>query len=363
MSGTIGAATGYGTLASLIADAATVRQRLDTLTTQSSTGLIAQTYAGLGSGAETSLDLRPQLTALTTWQANINAATGTMGVAQTAMTQLQSVATNFISQLNNLNGLNASAVDSIAASARDALGQVANLLDTTDGSTYVFGGADSANPPVPGPDAILSSGFYTQINTAIGGLAGAGASATAAATLAIAGSNAPGTSPFSAYMSQPAAALAAQIPLVQTGAGQTEKIGFLASANVAVASAGSSTTGSYMRDLLRGLATIGSLSSSQLSASGFQGLVQDTRTSLQGALTAMAQDAGVLGDRQTSLAAIGTQLQDQATALTAQVSPAENVDMAATLSSLTQVQTQLQSSYQLISGQNALSLVKFLPLG
>jgi len=27
------------------------------------------------------------------------------------------------------------------------------------------------------------------------------------------------------------------------------------------------------------------------------------------------------------------------------------------------VQTQLQSSYQLISGQNALSLVKFLPVG
>ena len=84
---------------------------------------------------------------------------------------------------------------------------------------------------------------------------------------------------------------------------------------------------------------------------------------MSGAITAMAQDAGVLGDRQTALGAIGTQLQDQTTALTAQVSPAENVDMAKTLSDLSLVQTQLQSSYQLISSQSALSLVKFLPVG
>ena len=365
MSGAIGAAgfAGYGTMTSLVADAQTVRQRLDQLTTQASTGLIGQTYAALGPGAAVSLDLRPQLAALHTWQANINAATGTMGVTQTAMTQLQSIASSFNAQLNNLNALNPSEVDTIAATARDALGQVASLLDTTDGNTYVFGAADSTNPPVPDPGAILSSGFYTQINAAVAGLGGAGAAATAAATLAVAASNAPGTSPFSAYMSQPAATLQAQIPQVQTGTSRTQPIGLLASANANVASAGGSTTGSYMRDLMRALATVGSLSGAQAGDAGFQGLVQDTRTSLGGAITAMAQDAGVLGDRQTALAALGTQLQNQTTALTAQVSPAENVDMAKTLSDLSLVQTQLQSSYQLISGQTALSLVKFLPLG
>ncbi len=365
MSGTIGATAyaGYGTMTSLIADAQTVRQKLDQLTTQASTGLIGQTYAALGAGAPISLDLRPQLAAMQTWQANIAAATGTMGMTQTALTQLQSIASSFNAQLNALNGLNPSEVDTIAASARQALGQVAGLLDTTDGTTYVFGGADSTNPPVPNPGGILSSGFYTQINAAVGGLGGAGAAATAAATLAVAGSDVAGTSPFSAYMSQPAAVLQAQIPAVQTGTGQTRSIGLLASANTYVASTGASTTGSYMRDLMRALATIGSLSSAQVNDAGFQGLVQDTRTSLGGVVTAMAQDAGVLGNQQTALSGIGTQLQDQTTALTAQVSPAENVDMAKTLSDLSLVQTQLQSSYQLISGQSALSLVKFLPLG
>jgi flagellar hook-associated protein 3 FlgL len=129
------------------------------------------------------------------------------------------------------------------------------------------------------------------------------------------------------------------------------------------ASGGSSTTGSYIRDTMRALATIGSLSSTQVSVPGFQALVQDTRTSLSGAIGAMATDVGVLGDTQASLAAIKIQLADTAIALTAQVSSAEDVDMAKTLSQLSLLQTQMQASYQLIASMSGLSLVKFLPVG
>jgi flagellin-like hook-associated protein FlgL len=47
--------------------------------------------------------------------------------------------------------------------------------------------------------------------------------------------------------------------------------------------------------------------------------------------------------------------------LSGQLSNAQNVDMAATLSNLTLTQTQLQASYQLITTSSAMSLVKFLP--
>ena len=77
----------------------------------------------------------------------------------------------------------------------------------------------------------------------------------------------------------------------------------------------------------------------------------------------MAQDAGVLGNVQSSLTATQTQLADTQTALTGQVSSAEDVDMAATLSQLSLVQTQMQASYQLIAALSGLSLVKFLPVG
>ncbi len=365
MSGSIGSgfAANYGMLENLVGNASEVRQKLNTLTTQISTGRTADTYAGLGAGAQVPLDLGPQIAHAKAWQANIDAASANSQLTQTAMSQIQQIANKFFGQLPDLNNAPASEIDSVAQQARDALQQVANLLDTRHGDTYVFAGADTANPPVPNPDHILSSGFYSQINTAIGGLAVSGATATAAATLATAASNAVGTSPFSAYQSQSAAILQPQIPAVQVGATARIPAGLLASANATAISSGSSTTGSYMRDLLRGLATIGSLSSAQSGLAGFQGLIADTNASLGGAISAMATDAGNLGNTQASLAATRTSLSDTVTALSAQMSSVQDVDVAAALSQLQLVQTQMQASYQLISSYSSLSLVKYLPAG
>jgi flagellar hook-associated protein 3 FlgL len=349
----------YSALNQLIANSGSIHGQLDTLTAQASSGLISETYAGLGNNAVTSLNLAPQIASLQTWQNNIDAATGRMQVAQTALSQMQQITTSFIAGTNNLNGLSASEIDSIAANARNALSQVANLLDTQDGNGYVFAGQDTANPPIPNPNGILTSPFFSQIQSAVSQLSVLGGNGTAASTLATASSNAPGTSPFSTYMSQPAANL--QAPVVHVGHDQTVVTGLFASANSTVVSTGSSTTGSYTRDLMRALATIGSLSSSQANDSNLPTLINDTRTSLTNALSAMASEAGVLGDTQSNLASTKSSLSDTATALTTQVGNAQDADLAATLTKLSSVQTQLQASYQLITSASALSLVKFLP--
>ena len=363
----------YGMLGSLIANASSVKQKLDTLTNQASTGLIGDTYAGLDTGAPIALDLQPQMANLRTWQNNVDAATGRMTVTQTAMTNIQSIAASFYAQLNTVDGINASAVDSIAASARDALSPVASQLDTQNGGVYVFAGQDTNTAPVPDPDNILTSGFYTKINaavTAFNGVVPDDAAGTANATFGVATSNVAGTSPFSANSSQSATALRAQLPTVQVGQNSTEKIGLLARnalipasphGQPAIPGGPATSTGSYMRDVLRALATIGSLSSSQVNTSGFQALVQDTRTSMSGAITAMAQDVGVLGNTQSSLTTTQSQLADTQTALTGQVTSAEDVDMAKTMSQLSP-QTQMQASYQLIATMSSLSLVRFLPV-
>jgi flagellar hook-associated protein 3 FlgL len=361
MTSITGTGNSYGMLNALIANSASVHQQLDTLTMQASTGLVAQSYAGLGGGAAVSLDLNPQLNALQTYTRNIDQAAGTMQVTQSAMTQLQQIAATFVAAIPTLNNLNSSGIDSVAANARAALSQVASLLNTRNGDNYVFAGQDSANPPVPSADAILTSGFYLQIHAAVSALPVNGAAATAAATLATAGSNAAGTSPFSAYMSQPASAISA--PVVQTGEATTVQIGLLASANAAATSHGTSTTGSYMRDLMRALATLGSMSSSQANDPGFGAFVQDTAASLNGVVNTMATDVGILGNTQSSLTDIQAQLAATSTALTSQVTAVEQVDMTATLSSLTSMQTQLQASYRLIAGATSMSLVNFLPAG
>jgi flagellar hook-associated protein 3 FlgL len=317
-----------------------------------------------------------------TWQNNVDVATGRMSVAQTALSGIQSIGAYFYAQLAAVQGVNAGAVDSIAASARDALGQVASALNTQDGGVYVFAGQDTANPPVPDAGNITAGGagtFFGDIKAAVGLLGTPdpsdpsgvySAAKVAGDTFKIASFGAGGTSPFSAYLSavqQPA------LPIVQVGQNQNEPVGISASANGLIPTSPpgpspipggpAASTGSYMRDVLRALATIGSLTSAQASDPGFASLVQDTRISLSGGVAAMAQDAGVLGNVQSSLTATQSRLADTQVALTGQVSSAEEVDMASTLSRLSQVQTQMQASYQVIASLNSMSLVKYLPVG
>jgi len=351
-----------GLVGTALSDSTLIHQQIDTLTQQAGDGYVADTYAGLGAGAGMALSLEPQIASIQAYQHNISAATGTMGVAQTALTQISSIASTFYAQVVNLNGLDASEVDSVASDAQSALQQVANLLDTTDGGQYVFAGQDTTNAPVPNPDDITSSGFFTQIQSAVAGLATNGGTATSQAVIAIGASNTAGTSPFSAALSQPASALASFLPTVASGPGQQTPIGVVASANAYATSAGTNatTTGSYTRDILTALATIGSLSSSQANDAGFSTVVSNVYTSLGNAITALNQDAGVMGNQQTALQTQATTMADTSNALQTQVGNVEDVNMAQTLSQLTQTQTRLQASYQLISGLQSLSLAKYL---
>ena len=357
MSGSGIAAITGGALGAAIAASTAAKTQLDTLTQQVSSGHVSASYAGLGASAQTALSLQPQIAQLTAQQSAIGAVTGRLGVTQAALTQINGIAMSFNAQLANLNGISPSEVDSVAAGARSALQQVASLLDSTDGGTYVFGGTDSANPPVPNPDAILASGFYTQIGAAVAGLAANGAAATAASTLKIASSDAPGTTPFSG---PPGQAPTLTLGSGADGGGGAVQVGVLANANTLAASGGTSTTGSYTRDILRGLATLANLSSTQVNAAGFTALVQDTRASLTGAVSALNVEGGVLGNTQATLQARQAQASDTSTALTAQLSSVQDVDLAKTLSSLSAVQTQLSASYKLISEVSSLSLVKYL---
>jgi flagellar hook-associated protein 3 FlgL len=361
MSGSISGAGGYAAMTQIVAGMTHTKQRFDTLTEQASSGLISNTYAGLGGTAAAALTLAPQISTLQVAQSNIDAASGPAQVTQTAMTQIQAIAANLLAEMPTLSGLDTSAVDTVAANARGALTQVADLLDSKYGDVYVFAGQDSSNAPVPNPDQIVSSsGYYSQISGAVANLSVAGAAGTASATLAIGQSNSLGTSPFSTYMSQTSGNLSP--PSVSTGDGQSQTLGLLASSNSpGVTSTGTSTTNSYMRDLMRALATVGSMTSSQASDPNFAGLVADTTTSVTNAITAMSTDVGILGEQQSNLTALQTNLGDTSTVLSGQLSNAQNVDMAATLSNLTLTQTQLQASYQLITTSSAMSLVKFLP--
>ncbi len=348
----------YGQMSPIVENAMATAQRLDLLTEQSSSGLISQTYSGLGAAAATTvLTVSPQISSANAQISEINAVTGPMSVQQNALTSISSLVSGVTSQFASLNTLDSNAVGVVIADAQSALQQVSGLLNTQDGNNYVFGAQDSGEAPVPDASSISSSGFYTQIQSAVASLSASGAAATMSAILGIGSSNAAGTSPFSSGLNA-----SPGLPSVSLSGGEQVTTGIAANSNAFVSSTGIGTTstGSYMRDILAGLASVASLSPSQIGSADFSSFMSGISTMLRNANGALNADAGALGNVQTALNSKTTGLQNTVTALTNQVANADSVDPASVLSQISSVQTALQSSYQIIASMKTLNLAYYL---
>ncbi len=348
MSGTIGTAwMPAGTLGMLARDSAAVRQRMDALTQQAASGRVAETYSGLGVRATISIDLRPGLGRVETYTNNISQADTRLGVAGTALQQLSDIASNFATQTINMSAQTSTAVDSIAVQAGMALQQVQTLLNSEIGGHYLFAGQDSANQPVPGAEFLA---FVAAVKTPIGALSATNAAATTAATLAAAN----GASITSASLGTARA-------LVNAGDGSNVATGVLAGRNAYAVQNAANSTGSYVKDLVRSLASLAAMSSGQTAlGGGFTSFVTDIGASLQGVVAALGTEMAGIGQEQIGLKDQQTSLSEVASALSAQLSSVEDVDMAATATALSAVQTQLQASYRLISNMHNMSLVEYL---
>jgi flagellar hook-associated protein 3 FlgL len=312
----------YSMLSNLANDSATIRNQLSQVQQQVATGLVSQTYSGLGSGAQTSLNLNQEVQNYSTWSANIDAAQGEMGVTQTALTSITSIASSFFAQVSGVNTSDPTSVADLADNAQSALQQVADLLNSKSGNVYVFAGTDSSNPPVPNTDP-------TVLSTAL---------------LA----SPPTQAPFSTT-------LTSSVPQVQVGNNQWVSVGLLANANT-LATSTPPTSGSYMRDIMTSLASLAGLQSS----SNAQSTVSTAQSTLSSGISAISTEAGAFGNIQSSLTTQQTQMTAVSTALTTQLSTVQNVDAASAITQASALQTQLQASYQIIAQSQNLSLASYL---
>ncbi|WP_342107783.1 flagellin [Methylobacterium sp. SI9] len=133
-----------------------LKNQLNGLTGQLSTGQVAQTYGGLGTGRSTALGAQATLSALTGYAAGITAAKTRTDLAVTSLTQVASLGTSTRTVLDN--GLQSTPINTTASTST----AVANLSAALDALTqsaagnYLFGGKNVATQPVLGSDAILN---------------------------------------------------------------------------------------------------------------------------------------------------------------------------------------------------------------
>ena len=344
----------------LDAGAQALRLRLDMLTRQVSDGRKGPGYGDIAPDARRAIDLRADMARRETWQGTIDRTLARTSVAQGALGRLSDIATTFYQQAIRIDGTSGELISAVAAQARAAMAEVGALLNERYAGEYVFGGTDSQNPPVPDAQGIAASGMATDIAAAVASLSSGNAATVAAATLAAASSDAAGTTPFSAFLSDPAAGLAEPRRSVPAAEGERVEYGIVANRNAAATSAGE-TTGAWSRDILRGLATLAALDPAQAQLGiDFTALVATVRDGLRSAIDALGEERGALGATEERLGAISRRHDDITVTLTTQLASIEEVDMAETISRLDATKTQLEASYRAIAMVSALSLTNFL---
>ena len=351
---------GIGPIGRLDAGAAILRQRLDVLTRQVSDGRRGPGYGDIAPEARRAIDLRADIARREVWQGTISRALAQTEVTQKALGRMEEIATRFYQEAIRTDGTSGVRIAAVAAQARAAMTEFATLMNERFAGDYVFGGTDSANPPIPDPQGIATGGMASAIAAAVAGLGGGNAAAVAAATLAAAQSDAPGVTPFSAFLSDPAQGLGEPRRSVPAAEGERVAHGLFANRNAAATSEGE-TTGAWARDILRGLATLAAMDPTQAAlGADFTDLMAVVRDGMRSAIDALAEERGALGATEQRLEASARRHREVSVALAGQLARIEEVDMAETISRLQATQIQLQASYQAISLVSGLTLARFL---
>lgn len=344
----------------LSVNATLLRDRMTVLGEQISTGRKGNTYSTFGTDAPRAMDLRGEINRRASYEKTIDQALSKTKVSQDVLNRIGAIAEKFLASSTKLLGAaKPEEIQLQAGQAEAAMIEVATLLNEQYGGEYLFGGSDSRNPPIPKPSDIARTGMGLAIKNEVGTLNATNASAVLAATKALAMSDAAGTTPFSVFLS--------------TGEGKTEPrvsvlgndndrvaYGIHANRNAAVVSTGE-TTGSWARDLLRGLASIAGLTpeKAQLGDS-YTNLVTKIRSGLEASVDALALERGSLGLTEARLQGLEDHHSSVSTTLQLQLSNIEEVDMAKTITSFQTTQTQLEASYRAIAVAQQLSLTRFL---
>jgi flagellar hook-associated protein 3 FlgL len=364
MSGTTGISS-YGTLGQILASASSLRSQYAALLEQTNTGLVSQSYSGLASVSSQVMDLSATIDQGNAYTQSINQGQAKASVMQNVLTQLGTLVSQMAASSNALSASSpASTVTAMAQQANQDLSQIASLLNTTYEGSYVFSGADTANPPIPG--SITNSGLFTQIGAQVSKLATVPTTPPVATiisnTVSIAASTASGTTIFSSYLTGAGASAGSTAPVqVQIGPSESVTLDLPANQNVgAVSDPSIDGTGNAISDIVRSLAVVANSSSSMVSNPDFETLMQNVSTTLTSAGNTLAQESGYIGISQDAMTAAASSQSATQTLLTTQLTDLTNVDMPTAISNLQAVNNQLQTSYSLLGEVSRLNLASYL---
>jgi flagellar hook-associated protein 3 FlgL len=311
---------------------------LDTLQSQISSGLKAQTYGGLG-GAATfqSLTLNAQANQLDSINTAIDNATNITSTMDSSMTDITTAATTVSSAMQAMVQDSDPNFAVISQEAQNALGTIQTYLNSQTDGVYVFAAGDSTTEPVAN-----TTSLNTAVQTDLAAyMAGTETPATVLSNVAAY------TSTQMGYSATLAAAPDVTVPTSPNS-----------SANYTVKA---SNTG--FQSVMQGLSIIANLQYNASDEAGFYQIYNGALNMITQGTTDINNDqanlgitTAAMGTAQTNISATQTILNNSIT----NVQQLSQSDLTAASTQLTNLQTQLQTSYTIIGQLQSLHLVNYL---
>jgi flagellar hook-associated protein 3 FlgL len=339
-----------------------LQDRMTNLVGEVSSGQKADPAGAMGTSAALLYQLHTQSDQQTVLQTSIGLASQRMDTIQSVMTSIGSLAQGVsgdvsTAQINGVGTMTDAGAGTLAQEAQSAMQQVLSQLNTTFTGSALFAG-DSAAPPMQTAGA--TGGPMDTVNAVLNAaVAAKGGPLTASDINGLVNGTNGLSSVFDDTNSNPAQRYSGAFyaatddgkpTTVMVGMNQT--VQYNAKANQPA-----------FRDLLQGLSMLSLLNapSTQLDTSAKNELATEAGDVLSTAQSELTGLQGSLGSVQSELQdAVSTQ-QSAASATQQQIANYEQANTAADATDLTNLQTQLQATYELTAQISQLSLTRYMP--
>lgn len=334
-----------------------IQGRLKTEEFRISSGYKSPDYSGLGIDTRKLINFQRQTQNIESYQKVIATVDTRMTVEQESLTQIQEIAADIRAKYLQLQPeleTDASVRDIFRIEARAAIEQINRLLNVQIDGRYLFSGGETQTAPMIDAGDTATAGtplgdFFTQVNAYTGGT-------PVATVIANVDTYFDAITPW--YQGQnPATTLSARVD-----EGVDVDYGVAANADA-------------FREILKGLYYFATVPDDPTRQTEYFQLLDQGQTHLEtglgttisrtptvavAAVQDISQIAGALGTEQQKMERIRLDHENALSLLEREIGHIQDADVAESISLFTQLQTQLEATFQITSSVNGLSLTNFL---
>ena len=315
-----------------------------------STGTFADVGLALGAQTGQDISLRNQESLLQTFTSTNNLTATNLGTTQNALTDFQTTAQNILKSLvgtTNENGVGAS----LQEQAQSALQDLISGLNTQEGGNFLFAGTNTAVAPITDFNA-PGAANQAAVNSAFSSFFGFSQTDPNVANIT--------ASQMQSFLSTQFA------PLFQdpdwksdwSSASDTTTSSAISPSQTVATSV--SANNPAFQDLAQAYTMLSSLGTQNLNSSALQTVMTDAENLMNTGLSGLTNLQAGVGTVQNDITSANNQMSVELNVLSTQIGNLENVNPFEASTEVTNLQTQIETSYELTSQLSQLSLVKFL---